>query len=49
MKIYSQKVIMKIYHQKVIMKIYRQKHIHTWTGIQLTNEKNNKIKMKSLI
>ena len=39
---------MKIYPQKVIIKIYHQKHIHT-TGIQLTNEKNNKINMKSLI
>jgi hypothetical protein len=49
MKIYPQKSNYENISSKVIMKIYRQKHIHTWTGIQLTNEKNNKINMKSLI
>ena len=34
------------YHQKVIMKLYHQKHIHKWTGIQLTNDKRNKINLK---
>jgi hypothetical protein len=30
----------------IIMKLYHQKLIHKWTGIQLTNDKRNKINFK---